>query len=110
MTTRKNTLNVGDKSCRIILGEKTTFRVINILTRKITICLKKNTKIFKRLNISYRKQICHQHIKYDWGVRKPCGLAICKFFLSFTSIEITLLRTFSARQKSKGNKGSPCNT
>jgi len=27
-------LNFGDKCCRIIHGEKTTFRVINILTKK----------------------------------------------------------------------------
>jgi len=55
MTTRKNTLNFGDKSCRIIRGEKTTFRVINILTRKIIICVKKNTQISKRLNTLLQK-------------------------------------------------------
>jgi len=55
MTTRKNTLNFGDKSYRIIHGKKTTFRVINILARKITICFKKNTQISKRLNIPPQK-------------------------------------------------------
>ena len=47
MTTRNNTLNFGDKSCKTIHGEKTTLRIINILTRKITICFKKNTQISK---------------------------------------------------------------
>ena len=65
MTTRKNTLNFGNKSCIIIHGEKTTFGVINILTRKTTICFKKNTQTSKRLNTPYRKQICYQHIKYE---------------------------------------------
>ena len=55
MTTRKNTLNFGGKSYRIIHCEKTTFRVINVLTRKITICFKKNTQISKRLNIPLHK-------------------------------------------------------
>jgi len=55
MTTGKNILNFGDKSWRIIYGEETTFRVINILTRKITICFKKSTQISKRLNIPLQK-------------------------------------------------------
>jgi len=55
MTTGKNILNFGDKSWRIIHGEETTFRVINILTRKITICFKKITQISKRLNIPLQK-------------------------------------------------------
>jgi len=55
MTTRKNTLSFGDKSCRIIHGEKTTLRIINIFTRKITICFKKNTQISKRLIIPLEK-------------------------------------------------------
>jgi len=32
MTTRKKTLNFGDKFCRSIHGEKTILRIINILT------------------------------------------------------------------------------
>ena len=55
MTTRKNTLNFGDKSCKIIHSEKTTLRIINILTRKITISFKKNTQISKRLIIALQK-------------------------------------------------------
>ena len=51
MATRKNTLNFGDKSCRIIHGEKTTLRIVNILTREITICFKKSTQISKGLII-----------------------------------------------------------
>ena len=51
MTSRNNTLNFGEKSCKIIHGEKTTLRIINILTRKISIYFKKNTQISKRLII-----------------------------------------------------------
>ena len=42
MTTRKKTLNFGNKSCRTIRGEKTTLRIINILTQNITICFKES--------------------------------------------------------------------
>ena len=55
MTTRKNTLNFGDKYYRIIHGEKTALIIINILTREITICFKKNTQISKRLIICHKK-------------------------------------------------------
>jgi len=44
------------------------------------------------------------------GVRKPSGPTICRIFLSFTSLERPLLRTSSTRQKSIGDKGSPCLT
>ena len=69
MITRKNTLNFGDKPCRIIHGEKTTFRVINILTRKITICFKKNTQISKRLSIPLQKTNMSLAYKIREGVR-----------------------------------------
>ena len=110
MTTRKNTMNFGDKSCRIIHGEKTNLRIINILTREITICFKKILKFLRDLLSVLQKTKMSSTYKICQRVRKPCGLAICSIFLSFTSFERPLLRTSFARQKSRGDKGSPCLT
>jgi len=44
------------------------------------------------------------------GMDHTYGVAICRIFLSFTSLDISLLRTSLARQKSKGDNGSPCLT
>jgi len=37
MTARKMSLNFYNASCRIIHGDETTFRIVNILARKINI-------------------------------------------------------------------------
>ena len=44
------------------------------------------------------------------GSEKTLRTNICSIFLSFTRIERPLLRTSSTRQKSRGDKGSPCLT
>ena len=58
-------LNFGEKSCKIIHGEKTTCRVINILTKKIPYVLRKILKFLRDLIFLYKKQICHVLIKDD---------------------------------------------
>jgi len=55
MTTRKNTLNFGDKSCTIIHGEKTTLTIINILTRKAPYVLRKILKFLRDLLFAVQK-------------------------------------------------------
>jgi len=73
------------------------------LTRKITICFKKRTQISKRLNIPPTKNKYVISIQNMRGGEIIMRTAIFKIFLSFTSLERPLLRTSSARQKSKGD-------
>ena len=56
MTIRKNTLNFDDKYCKIINVEKTSLRIINTFTRKISICFKKNTKFLRDLLSALQKK------------------------------------------------------
>jgi len=80
-------------------------RIINILTREITICFKKITQMSKKIIIKMSSAY-----KIWEKVKKPCGLVICRIFLSFTSFERPLLRTSSTRQKSRGDKITLSNT
>jgi len=62
------------------------------------------------------EKLFHMAKKFSFGegasLNKPpllCGQNYpIQIFLLFTSLEIPLLRTSSGRQKSKGDKGSPC--
>jgi len=51
MSTRKETLIFGENLAELSMVKKTALRIINILTRKISICFKKNTQISKVLII-----------------------------------------------------------
>ena len=69
MTTKKKTLNFGDKSCRIIYGEKNTLRIINILNRKISIYLRKILKFLGDLLSSLKKTNMSLTYKIKEGVK-----------------------------------------
>jgi len=77
MTIRNNKLNFADKSCRIIHGEKITFRVIlTYWPDKLPYVLKKILKFLRDLIFSLEKQIYHPHINIWEEV----------IFLSFVSL------------------------
>jgi len=95
---------------KLSMVKKLLLELLTYWPEKSPYVLRKILKFLRDLLSPLQKTNMSSTYKIWEGVRSPCGLVICRILLSFISLEIPLLRTFSTRQKSKGDKGSPCLT